>query len=132
MPAPTLAGDWPASHAAFVPLPATQVGGFLGGWIDRNRASVLAALDSDITLGFEARVAGEQPDDRNLRLAADSDLYKWLEGACYTLARTGDEAVGEAVDRIAGLIAGSQHEDGYINTQVPPKERFDTSVNHDL
>ena len=132
MPAQTLAADWPATHAAFVPVPATRVGGFLGGWIDRNRDSVLAALDSDITLGFEARVAGQQPDDRNLRLAADSDLYKWLEGACYTLASTGDQEVRRAVDRIAGLIVGSQHPDGYINTQVPPKQRFDTTVNHDL
>ena len=90
MLAHTLAADWPATHAAFVPVPASWVDGFLGSWIERNRHSVLAALDSEITLGFKARVAGKQPDDRNLRLAADSDLYKWLEGACYTLARTGD------------------------------------------
>ena len=35
------------------------------------------------------------------RLAADSDLYKWLEGACYVYARTKDAELRTQIDRIA-------------------------------
>ena len=135
-----LAADWPAREGSLVPVTAAAdaarvevaADGFLGGWIERNRASLLAALASDILLGFEARAAGKQPDDRNLRLAADSDLYKWLEGAAYVAARTGDRRIREALDRVADLIVQCQHDDGYLNTQVPPNARFDAAVNHDL
>jgi hypothetical protein len=126
------AADWPASHAKCqpVPLTETQVSGYLGKRIDRNPASLMLALKSPIPMGFEAFLAGTAPPKS--RLAADSDLYKWLEGACYVFARTGDQQIKAAIDRIAGLIVKSQHDDGYINTQVPPKKRFDPTVRHDL
>jgi len=63
--------------------------------------------------------------------AADSDLYKWLEGACYVFARTKDPAIKKEIDRIAGLIIKCQDDDGYINTQ-PSKKRWDPTVKHDL
>ena len=65
------------------------------------------------------------------RLAADSDLYKWLEGACYVFARSKDPAIKQEIDRIVGLIVTCQADDGYINTQAQ-KERWDPKVKHDL
>jgi DUF1680 family protein len=46
----------------------------------------------------------------------DSDLYKWLEAACYILRTHDDEDLKNRVDEIIGLIKRAQCEDGYINT----------------
>ncbi len=127
--------DWPVRNAKCQPVPlrATHVSGYLGKRIDRNLASLLLGRESPIPKGFEAYVKGTRQPKR--RLAADSDLYKWLEGACYVLTRTGDQRVKKAIDQYAGWIIKSQQDDGYINSQVPPKKkkkRFDPSVRHDL
>jgi len=129
-----LVARWPDARARCVPasLKEVEIGGFLGERIDQNLDSVMAGLDSAIPRGFEARARGEDPPPETRRLAADSDLYKWLEGASYVFARTEDERLGLEIDRIADLILKCQQEDGYINTQVPPKSRFDPKVNHDL
>ncbi len=128
------AADWPAQHAKCRPVPLRQVNvsGYLGQRIERNLRSVLLGLTSPIPKGFEARAAGKPLPPEANRLAADSDLYKWLEGASYVYARTGDQKLKKAIDQIAALILKCQHDDGYINTQVPPKKRFDPSVRHDL
>lgn len=46
----------------------------------------------------------------------DSDLYKWLEGACYYLQLRKDEELQKKVNTIVDLIEKSQLKDGYINT----------------
>jgi len=128
-----LTAAWPQRRVRCRPVSLRNVrpGGFLGRRIDRNGWSILMGLQSAIPRGFQARAAGRQAPE-NMRLAADSDLYKWLEGACYTLAATGDVALRAEIDRIAGLILACQEPDGYINTQVPPHARFDPKINHDL
>jgi hypothetical protein len=125
---------WPAARAKCRPVPLmdVEIDGFLGRRIDQNLPSVLAALESPIPRGFEARAAGRKPPPETRRLAADSDLYKWLEGACYVYARTKNAKLRAEIDRIAGLILQCQEPDGYINTQVSMKKRFDPRVNHDL
>jgi uncharacterized protein len=129
-----IAADWPATHATCTPIPLTDVAltGYLGRYVTQNRDSVIAALASPIPRGFEARAAGQTPGPETDRLAADSDLYKWLEGACYVYARTQDAELRAEIDRIAELILACQCDDGYINTQVPPYERFDPSIRHEL
>jgi DUF1680 family protein len=49
---------------------------------------------------------------------ADSDVYKWLEGASYTLALTPDPALEAKVNEVIGLIAAAQQKDGYLNTYI--------------
>jgi uncharacterized protein len=129
-----LVSDWPATRATSRPVSLldVEIGGYLGGVVERNVGSVLAALESAIPRGFEAAAAGEPMPPECDRLAADSDLYKWLEGACYVYARTKNADVKAAIDRIAGLILTCQQPDGYINSQVPPYERFDPSIRHEL
>lgn len=46
----------------------------------------------------------------------DSDLYKWLEGACYYLHLENDGELQKKVNIIVELIEKSQLKDGYINT----------------
>jgi uncharacterized protein len=61
----------------------------------------------------------------------DSDVGKWLEGACYFLADKGededDKVIDEAVRELTDMIASAQCNDGYLNihfTVVKPGERF--------
>jgi len=126
------AGDWPAKIAKVQPVPIhnTQVSGYLGKRIDRNLESLMLGLESPIPEGFEAAATGAEPP--KYRLAADSDLYKWLEGACYVFIRTGDKALRTEIDRITDLIIKVQDDDGYINAQVNQKKRWDPKVKHDL
>ncbi|KAI1140582.1 glycoside hydrolase family 127 protein [Hypoxylon sp. FL0543] len=46
----------------------------------------------------------------------DSDVAKWIEGACYLLAEEYDAEVDAAVRELADMIKGAQQEDGYLNT----------------
>lgn len=128
----SIAGDWPEKNSKVQPVPITntEVAGYLGKRIDRNLESLILGLESPIPKGFESAVAGTEPPE--YRLAADSDLYKWLEGACYVFKRTGDKALRNEIDRITDLIIEVQDEDGYINAQVNQKKRWDPKVKHDL
>lgn len=57
----------------------------------------------------------------------DSDVAKWIEGACYLLADEYDEEIDMAVKELVGMIRGAQQEDGYLNvyfTVVAPEERW--------
>ena len=46
----------------------------------------------------------------------DSDVYKWLEAACWQLADTPAEALAADVEAVVELIAAAQREDGYFHT----------------
>jgi len=128
------AGDWPASGASRRPasLAEVRLTGFLGDRVEANRASLLAGLDSPIPRRFRALSRGEVPGPETERLASDSDVYKWIEGASYALAYRPDERLRAALDEMVSLVIGQQAPDGYLNTQVPPYERLDRRVNHDL
>lgn len=50
----------------------------------------------------------------------DSDLAKWIEGACYLLSECPEEAgelkdIDEAVKELVDMIRGAQQDDGYLN-----------------
>ncbi|MCC7155645.1 MAG: glycoside hydrolase family 127 protein, partial [Bryobacterales bacterium] len=132
--AAAVASDWPVSFARCHPVPLRNVEtrGFLGDRVTRNGASVLRGVETPLPRGFEARAAGAEPGPETRRLAADSDLYKWMEGAAYMLAITGDKEIEHQLERIGALVIKNQKPDGYINTQVPPALRFDPKINHDL
>lgn len=53
---------------------------------------------------------------------ADSDVYKWLEGASYVLGSYPDAALERRVDSVIGKIAAAQQDDGYLNTHVQVEE----------
>lgn len=73
----------------------------------------------------------------------DSDLYKIIEGACYSLLETPDPALRSYVDSIVTLIVAAQEDDGYLYTTrtIDPvnmapgagRERWiDERVSHEL
>ncbi|MFC5466308.1 glycoside hydrolase family 127 protein [Lederbergia graminis] len=59
----------------------------------------------------------------------DSDVYKVIEGAAYSLMTTPDPALEEKIDRIVDWIAAAQEEDGYLCTyftlEAPDKKWTD-------
>lgn len=57
----------------------------------------------------------------------DSDVAKWLEGACYRLMTHQDDHLRALVDDVVDRILSAQGEDGYLNphfTVVDPKGRW--------
>jgi uncharacterized protein len=57
----------------------------------------------------------------------DSDVAKWIEGACYFLAETPDSDIDAAVQELVDMIRNAQQDDGYLNihfTLVRPADRF--------
>lgn len=57
----------------------------------------------------------------------DSDVAKWIEGACYFLREHRNKQVEDAVHELVDMIRGAQQPDGYINihyTVVEPGKRF--------
>ncbi|OLN93109.1 Non-reducing end beta-L-arabinofuranosidase [Colletotrichum chlorophyti] len=62
-----------------------------------------------------------------LHLFWDSDVAKWIEGACYFLADEYDVEVDAAVRELVAMIRSAQHDDGYLNVHfsvVEPGKRW--------
>lgn len=66
----------------------------------------------------------------------DSDVYKVLEGASYSLADLRQAELEKKVDEVIALIAAAQQPDGYLNTyytlQEPNKRWTNLPVMHEL
>ena len=73
----------------------------------------------------------------------DSDVFKIIEGACYSLIETPDPALRSYIDSLVTLIAAAQEDDGYLYTTrtIDPvnmapgagRERWtDERVSHEL
>lgn len=57
----------------------------------------------------------------------DSDVAKWIEGACYVLKQQSLPVVDQAVRELVDMIRSAQQPDGYLNihyTVVEPGKRF--------
>ncbi len=63
------------------------------------------------------RAAGKIETSKGLRwLAPDSDVYKWLEAAAWSLAVEPNSQVSDLLNRVVAEIAPAQDADGYLNT----------------
>lgn len=66
----------------------------------------------------------------------DSDVYKWIEAASYSLIHYPDQELEAKIDELIELIRQAQQDDGYINTYytvAKPNERWtDFSHGHEL
>ena len=57
----------------------------------------------------------------------DSDVAKWIEGACYLLKQQSNDKVDAAIKELVDMIRSAQQPDGYLNihfTVVEPTKRF--------
>ena len=109
--------DYPIAPAAMTNVKVT--GGF---WLPRVETNRLVTVRTDFEKCELARIP-------NFRKAAahewgtfkgipfdDSDVYKVIEGAAYTLATHPDAELEKYVDGVNEAIAGAQEPDGYIYT----------------
>lgn len=66
----------------------------------------------------------------------DSDVYKWLEAAAYTLKDDPDAKLREIADGVVDLIGEAQEEDGYLGTyfsiEAPERKFKRLSESHEL
>jgi len=80
--------------------------------------------------------AGLKPGEFQGIYFNDSDVYKVIEGAAYTLALRPDSKLDATLDGLIAKIAAAQQPDGYLNTYftlVEPDKRWtDLPVKHEL
>jgi uncharacterized protein len=80
--------------------------------------AVLAKIEESGAVQNFAIAAGRAKGEFRGPFWADSDVYKWLEGASYTLALTPDPVLEKKVDEIIELIGSAQQKDGYLDTFI--------------
>lgn len=71
--------------------------------------------------------AGQQTGGHYGYVFQDTDVYKWLEAASYTLEYEPDQALQAVADQLIDLIAAAQQPDGYLVTYFiieAPERKF--------
>lgn len=80
--------------------------------------------------------SGEKEGEYSGRYFNDSDVYKWLEAACYLLSIDEDPALRARVDEVSNSITAAQEGNGYLNTYFtlvePDKKWTNLHAMHEL
>ncbi len=125
------------------PVPFTKVRIEDAFWAPRRETNrtvsiphSLDMLEKSGTIGnFDLAAAGERKGYRG-PVFMDSDAYKTLEAAAYTLATDPDPGLDRRLDGIIAKIAAAQMKDGYLNTwyqvNAPDKRWTNLRNNHEL
>jgi len=94
-----------------------------GFWAPRRAMIRTVALPSQYRLLEETgrlrnfrRAAGRIQGEFEGRVFNDSDVYKWLEAAAWTVATESDAGLAARVSEVTELIAAAQEESGYLDT----------------
>jgi DUF1680 family protein len=118
----TLATSVPPAHDyAIRAVPATAVkieDQFWAPKLETNRTVTIPHIlkqneDTGRVANFE-KAAGRKPGPYEGRRFNDTDVYKIIEAASYSLALVPDPALSRKVDALIELIAASQEKDGYL------------------
>ncbi len=123
--APRLARDYPITA---VPLTAVHVtGGFWAPKIATNRTvSIPHIMQQNEITGRVAnflKAAHAEPGAYQGQRYNDTDVYKVIEAASYSLAADPDPALGAKLDALIAIVARAQEPDGYLYTPrtIDPK-----------
>lgn len=121
--ASVLIKDTQRSRAAHACVPVTNVrlrSGHLADRMATNRETSLPTqyeqLVSSGTISNFAVAAGTSHDSHQGLVFVDSDLYKWMEAASWSLASKNDDDLSSRLNEVISLVASTQMKDGYINT----------------
>lgn len=94
--------------------------GFWSPMIERNRVKTIPYVFRQCELTGRIdnfAVAGGLNKGKHMGARYnDSDVFKIIEGACYSLMETSDPELQEYVDSLVLLIAAAQEDDGYLYT----------------
>jgi DUF1680 family protein len=109
-------GDYP-----IVPVPMTSVrvtGGFWAPKLETNRTGTIPHIfDENETTGRTDNLrkgAGLMPGEYVGRRFNDTDVYKIIEAASFTLVNHPDPALSKKIDDLTAIIAKAQQPDGYL------------------
>ena len=125
--APAKIGSYPITA---VPVAAVKVtGGFWGPKLETNRTVTIPHIfDQNEKTGRTDNLrkgAGLLPGDYQGRRFNDTDVYKIIEAASFSLINHSDPALSAKIDDLAAILAKAQQPDGYlmpartINPQKP-------------
>ncbi len=110
-------------HAALHPVPVHAVEIGRGFWYERRAANVERSIPTMFTLLDEHGIvdnfrntAAHNGKPHNGPLYTDSDLYKWMEAAAWSLQSHDDPALRKQIDSLTAIIASAQEPSGYVNT----------------
>ncbi len=126
--------DKPSSYKRFNAIPFHQVTMDDQFWkprIDNNRSISIPyqfhQLNSSGVLDNFRRVSGQKDGEYTGSFWMDSDAYKWLEAASYSIVTFPDPQINAWIDEVIALIGKAQEGDGYLNTYfqlVEPDKKF--------
>jgi DUF1680 family protein len=109
-------------HAALRPVPVSAVRMEEGFWrprIEANRTAsiphLLRLLEEHGVVDNFRRLHGKRVERRG-PLFTDSDLYKWMEAAAWTLQSEPDAEIRALLEGVIDDVLPAQGTDGYLNT----------------
>src|SRR5262245_59892432 len=128
------AGVFAQESNRLLPLPITAVrisDKFRAPRVETNRTKTLETVRQRLIEAGNIEhlkiAAGKSQAKYRGPFWADSDVYKWIEGAAYSLVLHRDSDLEAKVDEVIAYIAAAQQRDGYINTYfqlVQPEARW--------
>ncbi|HEX8520867.1 MAG TPA: beta-L-arabinofuranosidase domain-containing protein [Tepidisphaeraceae bacterium] len=120
------------AQAQLTPVPFTAVrftDNFWAPRLEKNRSVTIPhnfkTCEATGRISNFTKAAGKMPGGHEGYFFNDSDLYKALEGAAYSLALHPDPALDKQCDAIIADIAAAQREDGYIYTFYTLRNELD-------
>ncbi|HVT91527.1 MAG TPA: beta-L-arabinofuranosidase domain-containing protein [Bryobacteraceae bacterium] len=130
-------------HAVMHPVPVHAVTIGDGFWYARRKANVERSIPSMLQLLEEngvvdnfRRLSGRKNAPLRGPVYTDSDIYKWIEGAAFSLQTERNPALEKTIDGLVDDILAAQEPSGYLNTHLSGdrvKERFHGMTrNHEL
>lgn len=129
-------------HALLQPVSLQQVHVHDSFWTPRRNTNRLQTLPTQYSkleetgcLNNFRRASGQTDLHFEGPVFADSDAYKWLEAAAWTLAEGQHPLLLKQIDELVSLIEEAQGENGYLNTffmYEQEKDRFTDPGAHEL
>jgi hypothetical protein len=122
-PVPAIVDTSQSRHTRLRPVPITAVTLADQFWAPRRSINAKITLLSQFQ-HLEAsgridnfrRVSGKAEGPFQGLVFNDSDVYKWLEAAAWTLATDSDPELARMVDLVIAELADAQQPDGYLHT----------------
>jgi len=121
-------------HAKLHPVPVRAVRLMEGFWksrqtvtIERSIPTLLELLEQNGVMDNFRRLTGAKNVPRQGPLFTDSDIYKWIEAAAWSLEVRDDPKLRATIDRLIQEILAAQEPSGYLNTwfvEERAKDRF--------
>ncbi len=128
-----------SAHARLRPVPVQAVAIHDTFWLPRLRRNREVTLPTQLRLLHETgrlanlrRVAGTFDGPFQGRYFNDSDVYKWLEAASWTLAAHPDPQLEREIDEVIQIVAGAQRADGYLDSYFEVERAHERWTDFDL